>query len=106
MNITITEAAISELRANKEHEIQYYRMGVMPGGCSGFKYTLMLEDAPEDDDVIIDGAEDVKVIIDPFSAQYLEGAELDYIKTLTESGFKFTNPNATGGCGCGSSFSA
>jgi iron-sulfur cluster assembly protein len=48
----------------------------------------------------------VKILVDPFSAQYLEGTELDYVKTLTESGFTFKNPNASGGCGCGSSFSA
>jgi iron-sulfur cluster assembly accessory protein len=106
MNITVTESALLELRANKEQELQYYRMGVMPGGCSGFRYTLMLEETPAEDDLVIDSSDDVKLIIDPFSAQYLENAELDYVKTLTESGFKFNNPNATGGCGCGSSFSA
>lgn len=106
MNIHVTDNAITELRANKEHDVQHYRMGVMPGGCSGFKYTLMLEDVAADDDVLIDAAADVKIIVDPFSAQYLEGTELDYVKTLTESGFTFKNPNATGGCGCGSSFSA
>ena len=106
MNINITDMAITELRANKEQDVQYYRMGVMPGGCSGFRYTLMLEDAPAEDDFIVDGSDDIKMLIDPFSAQYLEGAELDYKKTLTESGFVFNNPNASGGCGCGSSFSA
>jgi iron-sulfur cluster assembly accessory protein len=106
MNVNITDIAIAELRANKEHDIQHYRMSVMPGGCSGFKYSLALEDAPAEDDLVVDGADDVKLIVDPFSAQYLEGVELDYIKTLTESGFAFKNPNATGGCGCGTSFSA
>lgn len=106
MNINVTDSAVAELRANKEHDVQHYRMGVMPGGCSGFRYTLMLEDAPAEDDFTIDCADDVKLIVDPFSAQYLEGTELDYVKTLTESGFTFKNPNATGGCGCGSSFSA
>lgn len=104
--ITVTENAISELRANKEQDVQYYRVGVMPGGCSGFRYSLVFEDAPADDDVVVDSSDDIKILIDPFSAQYLDGTNLDYVKTLTESGFKFNNPNATGGCGCGSSFSA
>ena len=68
MNINITDMAITELRANKEQDVQYYRMGVMPGGCSGFRYTLMLEDAPAEDDFIVDGSDDIKMLIDPFSA--------------------------------------
>jgi len=106
MNIVITEAALHELQRNKETPVQYYRMVVTPGGCSGFKYGLYFESTSEDDDFIVDASEDVKILIDAFSGQYLEGIQLDYMKTLTESGFKFTNPNATGGCGCGSSFSA
>jgi iron-sulfur cluster assembly accessory protein len=104
--ITISESAVEQLRANKEHEVQNFRMSVMPGGCSGFRYSLMLEDAVDDEDEIVDVAEDIKIIIDPFSAQYLEGTQLDYVKTLTEAGFTFKNPNATAGCGCGSSFAA
>lgn len=106
MNILVTDAAIQELRANKEQETQYFRIGVLPGGCSGFKYSLSLESELAEDDVVIDVADDVKIIVDPFSGQYLDGVELGFIKTLTEAGFTFKNPNATGGCGCGSSFSA
>lgn len=105
INIIVTENAINELRTNKERDIQYYRMGVLPGGCSGFRYTLSYEDVLEEDDIVVDSSEDVKLVVDPFSVQYLEGSQIDYVKTLTESGFRFTNPNATGGCGCGSSFS-
>ena len=106
MNMNITEAAVTELRANNEQDIQFYRLSVQPGGCSGFKYSLIMEDAAADDDVVIDVANDVKLIVDPFSSSYLEGVELGYTKTLTEAGFTFKNPNASGGCGCGSSFSA
>ncbi len=106
MNIHVTDSALSELRRAKEQDVQYIRMGVLPGGCSGFKYTLQLEEATTEDDVILDVADDIKLLVDPFSIQYLDGLNLDYISTLEASGFKFSNPNASGGCGCGSSFSA
>jgi len=106
MNIVVTELALSELRHAKEHDVQYVRIGVLPGGCSGFKYTLQLEDATTEGDMVVDVADDIKFLVDPFSIQYLDGLNLDYISTLEASGFKFSNPNATGGCGCGSSFSA
>src|SRR5688572_30332114 len=79
------------------------RVAVLPGGCSGFQYGLNIEDAPEGDDEVIEVA-GVKVFVDPFSAQYLEGVEIDYVSTMMGAGFSFRNPNAAGGCGCGSSF--
>lgn len=106
MNILVTEDAIQELRANKEQDVQYFRIGVLPGGCSGFKYSLALEPEAAEDDFIVDVSDDVKIIVDPFSGQYLDGVELGFMKTLTEAGFTFKNPNATGKCGCGTSFSA
>jgi iron-sulfur cluster assembly protein len=106
MNLQVTDLALSELRRVKENDVQYIRMGVLPGGCSGFKYTLQLEDETTEDDMIVDVADDIKILVDPFSIQYLDGLNLDYVSTLEASGFKFINPNATGGCGCGSSFSA
>ena len=81
------------------------RMSVLPGGCSGFKYGLSIEDSPLDDDLVLD-ATGVRVFVDPFSAQYLNGVEVDYVTTMQSAGFAFKNPNATGGCGCGSSFTA
>jgi len=81
------------------------RVSVQPGGCSGFKYGLLIEDAAADDDVIID-AEGFRVFIDPFSAQYIQGVQIDYTTSMQGSGFTFKNPSSTGGCGCGSSFSA
>lgn len=79
------------------------RVAVLPGGCSGFQYGLNIEDSPENDDEILD-LEGLKVFVDPFSAQYLEGVEIDYVTTMMGSGFTFKNPNSSGGCGCGSSF--
>jgi iron-sulfur cluster assembly accessory protein len=81
------------------------RVSVLPGGCSGFKYSLNIEERPLDDDLVseING---VRVFVDGFSAQYLSGVTIDYVSSMQGSGFTFNNPNATGGCGCGSSFTA
>ncbi|MEQ8328915.1 MAG: iron-sulfur cluster assembly accessory protein [Longimicrobiales bacterium] len=79
------------------------RVAVLPGGCSGFQYGLNIEDAPEDEDEIMEIG-GVKVFVDPFSAQYLDGVEIDYVTSFMGQGFSFRNPNAAGGCGCGSSF--
>ena len=81
------------------------RVAVMPGGCSGFKYSLVIEDKGADDDMVLD-QNGFKVFVDPFSAQYLSGTIIDYVSSMQGSGFTFKNPNSTGGCGCGSSFSA
>jgi iron-sulfur cluster assembly protein len=79
------------------------RVAVLPGGCSGFQYGLNVEDGPESDDEVFD-VSGVKVFVDPFSAQYLEGVEIDYVTSFMGQGFAFRNPTASGGCGCGSSF--
>jgi len=81
------------------------RVSVQPGGCSGFKYGLLIEDAAADDDLVVEQGE-YKVFVDPFSAQYISGVVIDYVTSMQGSGFTFKNPGATGGCGCGSSFSA
>ena len=81
------------------------RVSVMPGGCSGFKYNLVIEDRSAEDDLVID-YDGFKVFVDPFSVQYLNGITIDYVTSMQGSGFTFKNPNATGGCGCGSSFTA
>jgi iron-sulfur cluster assembly protein len=81
------------------------RVSVQPGGCSGFKYGLLIEDQPAEDDLVI-SQEGFNVFVDPFSAQYISGVTIDYVSSMQGSGFTFKNPNATGGCGCGSSFSA
>ncbi len=80
------------------------RVEVMPGGCSGFKYALSIEDGPEGEDAVVE-SEGVRLFVDAFSAQYLNGVTIDYLVTMQSSGFTFDNPSATGGCGCGSSFS-
>ncbi len=81
------------------------RVSVLPGGCSGFKYSLNVEEAAADDDLIYD-ADGIKLFIDGFSLPYLNGVKIDYVSSMQGSGFTFGNPNATGGCGCGTSFTA
>lgn len=81
------------------------RVSVQPGGCSGFKYGLLIEDQAAEDDLVIDQGS-FRIFVDPFSAQYLHGVAIDYVSSMQGSGFTFKNPNASGGCGCGSSFSA
>jgi iron-sulfur cluster assembly accessory protein len=81
------------------------RVSVLPGGCSGFKYSLNIEEHPLEDDHILPIA-GVRVFVDGFSLQYLNGVTVDYVSSMQGSGFTFSNPNATGGCGCGSSFNA
>jgi len=72
------------------------RVGVMPGGCSGFKYEMSIDEAPVEDDIVLD-LSGVRVFVDPFSAQYLGGVSIDYVQTMQSAGFTFENPNATGG---------
>lgn len=81
------------------------RVSVLPGGCSGFKYSLNVEERALDDDMVAE-VNGVRVFVDGFSAQYLTGVTIDYVSSMQGSGFTFSNPNASGGCGCGSSFTA
>jgi iron-sulfur cluster assembly accessory protein len=108
MQISLTPTAVTTVQKFIEDQGEDgpdsgLRVAVLPGGCSGFQYGLNIEGAPADDDEILD-LEGVKVFVDPFSAQYLEGVEIDYVTTMMGSGFTFKNPNSAGGCGCGSSF--
>ena len=81
------------------------RVSVLPGGCSGFKYSLNVEERSLEDDMVAE-VNGVRVFVDGFSAQYLTGVVIDYVSSMQGSGFTFSNPNATGGCGCGTSFTA
>ena len=110
VDIVITPAAATEVKRFMDAEgvtpeVGGLRVSVQPGGCSGFKYGLLIEDAAAEDDSVLD-MEGFKVFVDPFSAQYLTGVTIDYVSSMQGSGFTFKNPNSTGGCGCGSSFSA
>ena len=79
------------------------RVYVYSGGCSGFRYGMMLEDAPTPEDRVLD-ANGIKVYVDGQSVDLLKGAQIDYVDTLMGAGFTVNNPNAVAACGCGSSF--
>ncbi|MGI9035715.1 MAG: HesB/IscA family protein [Pyrinomonadaceae bacterium] len=110
VEMNVTPSAIKEIKgfiAGEEDlpETAGLRVRVVPGGCSGFQYSLNIEEEPRSGDFVLD-KEGVKLFVDMFSAQYLNGITVDYTSNMMGSGFTFENPNATGGCGCGTSFSA
>ncbi len=107
--INVTENAVSEVKKfmmseGMEATSAGLRVRVLPGGCSGYQYALDVEDTPTQTDKIVE-ANGLKLFVDSFSLQLLDGVEIDYVSTVMGSGFTFKNPNATGSCGCGSSFS-
>jgi len=104
--ITITDAAaakITHIMTHEGHGETALRMRVAGGGCSGFQYQLLLEETPAAQDLVCT-SNGITMFIDPKSAVYLTGVQLDYVHGLNESGFKITNPNAKSTCGCGQSF--
>ena len=108
--ITLTDTAAVKVRQLLDAEGAAdlaLRVAVRPGGCSGFSYEMFFDGDVAGDDTQASFGEDgsVKVIVDPASAQLLDGATLDYKDGLEESGFAITNPNASRTCGCGQSFS-
>ena len=106
--ITLTDTAASkvkELLAAEGAEELALRVAVRPGGCSGYSYEMFFDGDIAADDVQATFGDGVRVLVDPASAQLLEGASLDYKDGLNQAGFNITNPNATRTCGCGQSFS-
>lgn len=104
--ITLTDNAATKVKSlidDEGDENLALRVAVRPGGCSGFSYEMYFDSAVEDDDNVTTYGP-VKVLVDPQSALMLDGATLDF-KDGLESGFSINNPNASGTCGCGSSFS-
>lgn len=104
--VTVTEAAarkVVELRAREGKENARLRLFVKSGGCSGYSYGLAFDDRINEGDRVEDHA-GVPVVIDSFSVQHVDGAEIDYVDSLMGSGFAINNPNAVSSCSCGSSF--
>ena len=104
----VSEVAAGKMRetlAGKGAQFIGIRVAVEAGGCSGFQYAMNLEkESREGDEVLqLDG---LQVFVDEQSMLYLEGTEIDYESSFTGEGFRFKNPNTTGTCGCGESFSA
>ena len=81
------------------------RVAVVGGGCSGLQYKMDLQDGPASRDFLVETG-GIKVVVDPKSALYVTGSELDYVDALQDGGFKVKNPNAATSCSCGESFSA
>src|SRR5271165_3987861 len=81
------------------------RVAVVGGGCSGLQYKMDLQDGPANRDILVESA-GIRVVVDPKSALYVTGSELDYVDALQDGGFKVKNPNAATSCSCGESFSA
>ena len=110
VELNVTESAATEIKKFFEGEEDLtetagLRVRVVPGGCSGFQYSLNIEEDSRQGDFLIE-RHGIKLFVDMFSAQYLNGVVIDYTSNMMGAGFTFENPNATGGCGCGTSFSA
>ena len=110
-NMIVTDKAIAEVKkivAEQSMDMSkvYLRVAVKGQGCSGFGYVLNLdEEYNEQKDFIEELPEGIKLVIDKRSAMYLDGVTLDFHESIDKRGFKFDNPQATGHCGCGKSFS-
>lgn len=106
-SVKITEKAVKKLKEIlKEQKKEDYglRIAVIPGGCSGFQYAFDFEKEEKENDTVVE-VDAVKFFVDNESMKKLKGAIIDYVETLQGAGFKISNPNATGTCGCGQSFS-
>ena len=106
--IRVTPSAarkVSSLLAKQGRSTGVLRVAVVGGGCSGLQYKMDLQDGPANRDFLVETG-GIKVVVDPKSALYVTGSELDYVEALQDGGFKVKNPNAASSCSCGESFSA
>jgi iron-sulfur cluster assembly accessory protein len=104
--LTITDVAaekVKALMAQEGEEDLALRIGVRPGGCSGFQYNIYFDDEVEEDDEVFE-TKGVKIMVDAMSVPYIMGSEFDYVDGLMGAGFTVNNPNVQGSCGCGGSF--
>ena len=103
--LTVTERAAAKIKQllAEEEDVSVLRVAIQGGGCSGFQYGLGFDRGPQEGDVELE-LHGVTVVVDPFSAPYLQGAEVDYVDSIQASGFAINNPNAVASCGCGHSF--
>ena len=103
--INVTESTIqklSEIMSESEESPEALRIFIQGGGCAGFSYGFAF-DSKEEDDYIYE-QNDIKIVIDPASMEYLQGATIDYKEDFTGASFTIENPNAQSSCGCGTSF--
>ena len=105
--LTLTEAAANQVKSilEKQHRQGYgMRVKVLGGGCAGYQYQMDIEEKPQPNDKVFEFF-NVKVFLDPKTALFITGTEIDYVEALMGSGFKFKNPKSKGSCSCGESFS-
>ena len=108
VGLKLTAKAVQQVKsllARSENIDHALRISVSDGGCSGFSYQLNFAKEPKPGDLTLD-LENLTVYVDPESIPFLQGTVIDFVSGLYGGGFKFANPNATGTCGCGTSFSA
>lgn len=103
IELTSSAAARVAAIAAKQGKPAILRLAVEGGGCSGFQYRFGLADAAEDDDLTVE-RDGVTLVVDSMSLDLVRGAAVDFVEDLGGAAFRVTNPNATSGCGCGSSF--
>jgi iron-sulfur cluster assembly protein len=104
--IIITDPAaerLKEMLAQQETPNMFLRLGVTPGGCTGFSYAMGFDDQESDKDIYMN-VQDLKVVMEKESLRYLDGLEIDFEESGMSGGFTIHNPNAIATCGCGSSF--
>ena len=105
--VLVTDSAVKklvELKSEETAEDSFLRMGVKPGGCSGYSYEMFFDTDKFDGDVI-EEYDGVNIVVDGQSLEHIKGATLDYKEGLMETGFSIDNPNVSRTCGCGNSFS-
>jgi iron-sulfur cluster assembly accessory protein len=108
MPVLLTKKAedkVKEIMSEQPEPYAGLRIQVVGGGCSGFQYRMGFDKNFNDQSDTVFEFDGLKVFVDKQSLLYMDGAEVDYIEGLHGAGFKFNNPNSTGSCGCGSSFS-
>ena len=102
--LSLSEAAKSRVKELINDETgNRLRVFVQGGGCSGFEYGIAFDDPRDGDEVL--SMEDFEILIDKWSLPFLDGVNVDYVESIAGAGFKFENPNSSGSCGCGHSFS-
>src|SRR5690242_21133978 len=103
--VSLTPAAAAKVRdlLAGEEDVEVLRVAIQGGGCSGFQYGLGFDSAAAEGDLEFE-QHGVTIVVDPYSAPYLQGAEVDYVDSIQASGFAINNPNAVASCGCGHSF--
>jgi iron-sulfur cluster assembly accessory protein len=105
--VKLTDQAVSKVKSLLSAEGRddlRLRVAVQPGGCSGLIYQLFFDETLEEEDAVV-GFDGVEVVVDPMSIPYLDGAQIDFEDTIQKQGFTIDNPNASGSCACGDSFS-